>query len=130
MTTALTFPQKALRKMGLVRDIDLALHLPLRYEDETRIARLSDARNGELLQIEATVTHSQITLGPRRQLVVMVEDETDTCVLRFFTFYAAMQKTLAVGARLRLRGEVRGGTMGWTMMHPSFQSAGGALPTA
>ena len=27
----LSEPQKALRKLGLARDIDLALHLPLRY---------------------------------------------------------------------------------------------------
>ena len=45
--TPLTAPQKALRKLGLVRDIDLALHLPLRYEDETRIVRLCEAREGD-----------------------------------------------------------------------------------
>ena len=50
---ALSAPQKALRKLGLVRDIDLALHLPLRYEDETRIVRLRDAREGDMVQIEA-----------------------------------------------------------------------------
>jgi RecG-like helicase len=38
----LSAPQKALIKLGLKRDIDLALHLPLRYEDETRIVKLSD----------------------------------------------------------------------------------------
>ena len=130
MPATLSYPQKALHKLGLVRDIDLALHLPLRYEDETRITRLRDARDGELLQIEATVTHCQVTLGPRRQLLVMVEDDSDCCALRFFSFYPSMQKTLAVGACLRLRGEVRGGSSGWTMMHPSFQSAGGELPKA
>ena len=46
---ALSAPQKALRKLGLVRDIDLALHLPLRYEDETRVVRLADAREGEVV---------------------------------------------------------------------------------
>jgi ATP-dependent DNA helicase RecG len=52
--TPLTAPQKALRKLGLVRDIDLALHLPLRYEDETRIVTpLRDARDGDEVQIEA-----------------------------------------------------------------------------
>ena len=50
--------QQALRKMGLLRDIDLALHLPLRYEDETRITALASARTGETVQIEATVTAS------------------------------------------------------------------------
>ena len=65
----LSAPQKALRKLGLYRDIDLALHLPLRYEDETRIVRLSDAREGEVVQIEARVTHSEVSFGGRKQLV-------------------------------------------------------------
>ena len=130
MPSALSYPQKALHKLGLVRDIDLALHLPLRYEDETHITRLRDAREGELLQIEATVTHSEVTLGTRRQLLVTVDDGSDCCTLRFFTFYPSMQKALTVGARLRIRGEVKGGVMGWTMMHPSFQAAGGELPAA
>src|SRR5215204_2030386 len=62
--------QKALEKMGLRRDIDLALHLPLRYEDETRIVRLADARDGDLVQIEGVVTNSEIAFRPRRQLRV------------------------------------------------------------
>ncbi len=130
MVIALSYPQKALHKLGLVRDIDLALHIPLRYEDETHITPLRDARDGELLQLEATVTRSQISLGARRQLLVTVNDGSDSCVLRFFTFYASMQKALALGAHLRIRGEIKGGNMGWTMMHPSFQAAGGELPTA
>ena len=120
--------QKALGKLGLHRDIDLALHLPLRYEDETRITRLADAREGDTLQFEGTVTHSEIKLGARRQLLVTVNDGSDTCVLRFFTFYPSLQKALAVGNVIRARGEVKGGFLGWTMMHPSFKSAAGDLP--
>ncbi len=126
----LTAPQKALRKLGLVRDIDLALHLPLRYEDETRIVKLADAREGDTVQIEATVTACEITMRPRRQLLVTVDDGSDTCVMRFFSFYPSHQKALAVGSRIRARGEVRGGFMGLTMMHPNFKAAGGALSTA
>ncbi|OOG50464.1 ATP-dependent DNA helicase RecG [Polaromonas sp. C04] len=122
--------QKALLKLGLRRDIDLALHLPLRYEDETRIARLADAREGDTLQIEATVTACEVSFRPRRQLLVTVDDGSDTCLLRFFNFYPSQQKALAVGARIRVRGEVRGGFGGLTMMHPSFRAAGGELPTA
>ena len=123
-------PQKALRKLGLVREIDLALHLPLRYEDETRIVRLRDAREGDMVQIEATVTACEVTMRPRRQLLVTVDDGSDTCVLRFFSFYPSQQKALAVGSRIWARGEVRGGFMGLAMMHPSFHAAGGELPTA
>ena len=126
----LSAPQKALRKLGLNRAIDLALHLPLRYEDETRIVRLSDTREGDVAQIEAPVTSCEVAYKPRRQLLVVVDDGSDTCTLRFFNFYPSQQKALAVGNRLRLRGEVRGGFMGRTMMHPSFHAAGGELPNA
>ncbi len=106
------------------------MHLPLRYEDETRIVRLSDTREGDVAQIEATVISCEVAYKPRRQLLVVVDDGTDTCTLRFFNFYPSQQKALALGNRLRLRGEVRGGFMGRTMMHPSFHAAGGELPNA
>jgi ATP-dependent DNA helicase RecG len=126
----LSAPQKALRKLGLVRDIDLALHLPLRYEDETRITRLADARDGDSVQVEGVVTASEIGYRPRRQLLVTVDDGSDTCVLRFFHFYPSQQKALSVGTRVRARGEVRGGFVGRTMMHPVVRPATAELPTA
>ena len=117
-------------KLGLRRDIDLALHLPLRYEDETRITRLRDSREGDTVQIEGVVTKCEVQLGGRRQLLVTVDDGSDTCVLRFFSFYPSQQKALAVGTTIRARGEVKGGFLGWTMMHPTFSKAGVDLPTA
>ena len=126
----LSAPQKAMHKLGLVRDIDLALHLPLRYEDETRIVSLREARDGEVVQVEGTVIRQDIQHRPRRQLLVTLDDGSDTCTLRFFSFYPAHQKTLAVGARVRVRGELRGGFLGKTMMHPAFHAAGGDLPDA
>ncbi|MCS4294801.1 ATP-dependent DNA helicase RecG [Comamonas sp. BIGb0152] len=121
--------QQALVKLGLTRDIDLALHLPLRYEDETRIIALRNARDGETAQIEATVVSSDVQLRPRRQLVVRVEDANgDPCELRFFSFYPSHQKTLSVGNTLRIRGEVKGGFWGRQMLHPAFRLAGGELP--
>jgi hypothetical protein len=103
---------KSPAKAGAARDIDLALHLPLRYEDETRITPLANARDGETVQIEATVTASEVQLRPRRQLLVQVDDATGSCELRFFSFYPSHQKTMAVGARLRIRGEVKGASGG------------------
>ncbi len=129
-TTPKTATQKALEKLGLKRDIDLALHLPLRYEDETRITLLRDARDGQSIQIEGCVTECEVAFRPRRQLVVTLDDGTDTCTLRFFSFYPSQQKALAVGNRIRARGEVKGGFLGYTMLHPAFRSAGGALAQA
>ena len=122
--------QKALEKLGLRRDIDLALHLPLRYEDETRIVLLRDARDGDVVQIEGHVTHSEVSFGGRRQLRVTLDDGSDTCTLRFLNFYPSHQKTLAVGAKVRARGELRGGFVSREMVHPAFKLAGGDLPGA
>ncbi len=122
--------QKALEKLGLLRPIDLALHIPLRYEDETQIAVLSDCREGDSVQIEGVVTHSEVTFRPRRQLLVTLQDDSDVCILRFFNFYPSQQKQLAVGERIRARGELRGGMFGWQMLHPVCKAAGGNLPTA
>jgi ATP-dependent DNA helicase RecG len=122
--------QKLLEKLGLRRDIDLALHLPLRYEDETRISRLRDAREGDAIQIEGEVVASEVAFKPRRQWLVKLDDGSDVCTLRFFNFYPNQQKVLSVGNRIRARGEVRGGFLGWTMLHPVCKPAGGDLPTA
>lgn len=128
--TAPSAAQQAMHKLGLVRDIDLALHLPLRYEDETKITLLRNARDGDTVQIEATVTQCEVQLRPRRMLKVTVDDGTGTCVLTFFSFYPSQQKTMAVGTQLRIRGEIKGGFWGRQMMHPAFKVAGGELPQA
>jgi ATP-dependent DNA helicase RecG len=128
---ATSAPQRAMAKLGLLRDIDLALHLPLRYEDETRLARLAAAREGDTLQLEATVEECRVEFRPRRQLVArLVDDEGEPLVLRFLNFYPSQQKALASGARLRVRGELRGGFLGREMVHPVVKPAGAALPTA
>jgi hypothetical protein len=93
-------PQKALEKLGLVRDIDLALHLPLRYEDETRIVPIRELRDGSTAQVEGVVTESRVQFRPRRQLVVKIQDDSDDLVLRFLHFYPSHQKALAAGTRV------------------------------
>ncbi|MCX7268979.1 MAG: ATP-dependent DNA helicase RecG, partial [Burkholderiales bacterium] len=90
----LSMPQKALRKMGLLRPIDMALHLPMRYEDETKLGTLGTARDGDNLQFEAVVQSCQVVFKPRRQLQAVVSDGADLCTLRFFNFYPNMQKAL------------------------------------
>jgi len=123
-------PQKALEKLGLVRDIDLALHLPLRYEDETRIVPISELRDGVSAQIEGVVTESRVQFRPRRQLVVKIRDDSDDLVLRFLHFYPSHQKALAAGTRVRVRGEARGGFFGLEMVHPAFKAVSAETPLA
>ncbi|MBC7955612.1 MAG: ATP-dependent DNA helicase RecG [Cytophagales bacterium] len=123
-------PQKAMDKLGLVRDIDLALHIPLRYEDETRITPIRDLRDGDSAQVEGVVSDCQIQFRPRRQLVVKLGDGTDELFLRFLNFYPNHQKTLAAGNRVRVRGEARGGFFGLEMVHPTFKSVDEQTPLA
>ena len=123
-------PKKALEKLGLQRDIDLALHLPLRYEDETRITPISALRDGDVAQVEGVVSDCQVQLRARRQLIVRVSDDQADLVLRFLHFYPSHQKALAVGSRVRARGEARGGFFGLEMVHPSFRAVDGETPLA
>jgi len=123
-------PQKAMEKLGLVRDIDLALHIPLRYEDETRITPISALRDGDTAQVEGIVSDCQVQFRPRRQLVVKLDDGSDELYLRFIHFYPNHQKTLAAGNRVRVRGEARGGFFGLEMVHPSFKGVDSETPLA
>ena len=119
-----------LASIGLREDWDFALHLPIRYEDETRITRLRDALPGVACQVEADIIHNEITYRPRRQLVVQAKDGEDLLTLRFLNFYGSQVKQLAVGKRLRLFGEVRPGFFGAEMVHPRYRvvTAGEAVP--
>jgi ATP-dependent DNA helicase RecG len=129
--TPLSAPQRAMQKLGLRRDIDLALHLPLRYEDETRLHRLADARDGDVVQIEGVVADCKVEFRPRRQLIVrLTDDDGEPLLLRFLNFYGSQQKAYAAGKRLRVRGELRAGFFGREMVHPVVKPADSALPTA
>ena len=125
-------PQKAMEKLGLLRDIDLALHLPLRYEDETRVVPIASVHEAETAQVEGVVIESRVELRNRRQLLVTVEDESGELLLRFLNFYPSQQKQMAQGQRLRVRGEVRGGFFGREMVHPVVKPVdeGAPLPSS
>ncbi len=112
------------RKLGYAGAADLILHLPLRYEDETRLTPLRDARLGETAQIEGVVIHSEIQNRPRRQLQVEVADPADPRArlhFRLLHFYPNQAALLKPGARVRLLGEVRPGFFGAEMVHPQFR---------
>ncbi|MFN5046899.1 ATP-dependent DNA helicase RecG [Roseateles sp.] len=124
-------PQKAMEKLGLKRDIDLALHLPLRYEDETRLTPIAQAREGETVQCEGVVIENRVELRGRRQLIVKMEgDDGALLLLRFLHFYPSHQKSMAEGQRLRVRGELRGGFFGREMVHPAFRAVDADTPLA
>ena len=122
---------KKLAKIGLHSEADLLVHLPLRYEDETRVTPVARAPWGEPVQVEVVVQSNEIQLHPRRQMVVRAADESGELTLRFFSFYPSHKAAFSEGARIRAFGEMRGGFFGAEMVHPRFRKVGDdeALPT-
>jgi ATP-dependent DNA helicase RecG len=123
-----------LHKLGLRTDMDLVLHLPMRYEDETEVLKVREAclRGGSTVQVEGIVVKNEIAYRPRRQLLVTIEDETGSLLLRFMNFYGSQVKQMAEGTRVRARGELKHGFFGAEMVHPSYKivNEGAPLPTS
>ena len=121
-----------LLKLGLGRNIDLALHLPLRYEDETSITPIAEAPDGVALQLQVSVLAVSVQYRPRRQLVVRAADASGEITLRFLNFYGSQLKQfeslLDGGKCLRLFGETRSGFFGVEMVHPRYRVVGADEP--
>ena len=125
----------SLQKMGLDSPMALALHLPSRYEDETELLSIEEAiHHGRFnaVQTQGVVIRNQVLFRPRRQMLVTIEDETETLQLRFLNFYPSQQKQMAVGAHIRVRGDIRDGFQGSEMVHPTVRavSPDAPLPTS
>ncbi len=119
----LSAPAKALHKLGLRRDIDLVLHLPMRYVDQTRLDVIADLRDGDTAQVQGVVRDCRIEQRSRRMLVARIADASGELTVRLLNFYPSHQhKTFKPGQQLRLRGEVRGGFLGREMLHPEFHA--------
>jgi ATP-dependent DNA helicase RecG len=129
-------PPKSLRtvdklaRLGLSNDMALVLHLPMRYEDETQVLSIHDAgtRHGLPVQVEGVVIDSDVQYRPRRQLVVKITDDTGLLTLRFLNFYGSQATQMAVGKRLRVRGELRHGFFGDEMVHPTVKTVDEETP--
>ncbi len=117
----------SLGKLGLTRVQDLWFHLPLRYEDKTRITAIADLRAGERAQVEGVVEAVERGFRHRPQLKVAIGDASaQTLLLRFFHFNRAQAEQLVPGTRLLCYGEVRHAAQGLEMVHPSYQRLGGS----
>lgn len=108
-------------RLGIRREQDLVLHLPIRYEDETRIAPIASLRPGEVAQVQGVVARQEIVARPRRALAVELRDDTGSITLRFLHFYGSQLRQFAAGNRVRALGEVRGGLFGLEMVHPRYR---------
>ncbi len=110
-----------LNKLGIRTPFDLVLHLPLRYDDETRIVQIRDLLYGQTGCLEVEVMDAEVQYRPKRTLRVRVQDASGELTLRFLNFYGSQIRQMASGTRLRLLGELRQGHFGSEMVHPKYQ---------
>lgn len=120
---------ETLARLGLERVQDLWFHLPLRYEDRTRVTAIADLRPGERAQVEGVVDAVDRGFRYRPQLKVAITDASQqTLMLRFFHFNRSQSEQLKPGTRLLCYGEVRQATQGLEMVHPQYQRLSGDEP--
>ena len=108
-------------RLGLRTVQDVLFHLPLRYEDRTRVVPIGTLRNGDRAVIEGEVQLAEIVFRRRRALLVRLADGSGFITLRFFHFSSSQQEGLARGARLRCYGEARLGPGGLEIVHPEYR---------
>ncbi len=119
---------KKFASLGLVQDFDFVLHLPLRYEDETAVHRIDSLYPGQMAQVEGIVRKAQVIIRGRRQLTATIDDGSGQLALRWLNFYPSQIKAVEEGRLIRVRGEVRGGSLwGFEMVHPKVSRAGAPL---
>ncbi len=110
-----------LEKLAITTVADLLFHLPIRYEDRTRIIPIRDLVPGQQALVEGRIDTVKTTFGRRRILVCQIDDGNDCLTLRFFYFSSSQQRTLRSGLNLRCFGEVRSGYQGLEMIHPEYE---------
>ncbi len=112
------------RKLGVIGIYslqDLLFHLPLRYEDRTRLVSIGSINTGETVQIQGEVLSTDIQFGRRRSLKCTVRDSSGLITLRFFHFSNAQKNSLAPGSQIRCYGEARHGRSGLEIFHPEYR---------
>ena len=110
-----------LEHLGIRTVQDVLFHLPLRYEDRTRVVPMGALRPGDQAVVQGEVDLAEVRFGRRRSLLVRVSDGTGSLTLRFFHFNAAQQAGFVRGAGIRCYGEVRAGPTTAEMIHPEYR---------
>jgi ATP-dependent DNA helicase RecG len=119
-----------LAQLGIHSVQDVLFHLPLRYQDRTRITPIGALHPGAEAVIEGVVRGADVVFGRRRSLLCRLQDNTGTITLRFFHFNKAQQANLKPGDTLRCFGEVRRGGSGLELIHPEYRHSHAAMPAS
>jgi len=112
---------KKLAQLGIYTVQDVLFHLPVRYQDRTRLSPIGQVRSGQSALIHGEVLHSAPRMGRRRSLVTVISDRTGTLTIRQFHFNASQQRSLKRGCWIQCFGEIRAGPTGPELIHPEYR---------
>ena len=107
-----------LERLGIRSVQDILFHLPLRYQDRTRLTPIGGLQTGSEALIQGVIDVSGVRMGARRSLVTVVSDNTGRIAMRQFRFTTAQQRALQRGRPIQCYGEVRAGPSSLEMVHP------------
>ncbi|MBM4202426.1 MAG: DEAD/DEAH box helicase, partial [Gammaproteobacteria bacterium] len=107
-------------KLGIATLFDLLVHIPLRYENRTRITPLRELVPNSRTLIEARIAGVELGRGGRRALICRMDDGTGILHMRMFHYNGAQLARFTPGTRIRCFGEVRAGLLGLEMIHPEY----------
>ena len=112
-----------IKRLEIYNIQDVLFHLPMRYEDRTRLTPLGSLQSGQQALVEGVIDHCEVKFGGRgrRSLICHLSDYTGAVVLRFFHFNKAQQNNLSKGKKLRCFGEARGTVTRLEFVHPEYK---------
>ncbi len=113
-----------LARLGIRNLQDILFHLPLRYEDRTRVTSIINLKVGMPAVLEGKIIAVGVTYGRRRSLLAYLEDSTGKIGLRFFHFSKTQLNNLKKSELIRVFGEIRRGASGLEIYHPEYERLG------
>jgi ATP-dependent DNA helicase RecG len=110
-----------LNRIGIRTIEDLLFHLPIRYQDRTKITNISETITGKMYYIEGIIEKTSVIFYKKRMHIVRISDGTETMQLRFFYFNKNQIKNFEIGASIRCYGDVRNINNIKEIIHPEYQ---------
>ncbi|MFW6092346.1 MAG: ATP-dependent DNA helicase RecG [Pseudomonadota bacterium] len=120
--------REKLERLGLFRLGDLLAHLPIRYQDRSRLVPLNALRAEQECLVEGEVLAARVQHGRRRTWLITLGDGSGVLGLRFFHFSERQRKGVRPGMRLRAFGTIRVAPGGLEMAHPEYRVFDGPPP--
>ena len=112
-----------LAKLNLLCYWDLALHIPLRYEDLTKVYPIAEVKPGQQVMVQGKIIGHEIIHRKTKQLLVRIDDGSSIITLLFFHFFPSYVTQYAIGKQIRAHGEIKNDYMGnKTIVHPKIQT--------